>query len=107
MFSQLQDDIDLLKKGLKKSIKFLFFIITPLMVFFIVNAEDIIVVLLTDKWIESAKYLKTLSLLGIVYPLQMMNLNVLKAISLSKKFLYMTLLWNILSISFAIMTSIL
>jgi len=105
VFSQLQDDIDLLKKGLKKSIKFLFFIITPLMVFFIVNAEDIIVVLLTDKWIESAKYLKTLSLLGIVYPLQMMNLNVLKAISLSKKFLYMTLLWNILSISFAIMTS--
>ena len=35
----------------------------------------------------------------------MMNLNVLKAINLSKKFLYMTLLWDILSIVSAIMTS--
>ena len=105
VFSQLQDNIDLLKKGLKKSIKFLFFIITPLMVFFIVNAEDIIVVLLTNKWIESADYLKILSLLGIVYPLQMMNLNALKAINMSKRFLYMTLLWDISSICSAIMTS--
>ena len=105
VFSKLQDDMDLLRKGLKKSIKYLFFVITPLMVFFIVNAEDIIVILLTEKWIESAKYLKLLSLLGIIYPLQMMNLNVLKAINLSNKFLYTTLLWDILSIFSAIITS--
>ena len=70
-----------------------------------INAEDVIVILLTDKWIESATYLKLLSLLGVIYPLQMMNLNALKAINLSKKFLYMTLLWDILSISSAILTS--
>ena len=49
--------------------------------------------------------LKLLSLLGIIYPLQMMNLNVLKAINLSNKFLYTTLLWDILSIFSAIITS--
>ncbi len=105
VFSQIQDDIVLLKRGLRKSMRYLFFIITPIMVFFIFKSEEIIIFLLTDKWIESAYYLKILSFLGIIYPLQMMNLNVLKAINLSKKFLFMTLLWDSLSIFSAIITS--
>ncbi|WP_299111122.1 lipopolysaccharide biosynthesis protein [uncultured Winogradskyella sp.] len=106
VFSKLQDDIRLLKNGLKKSLTSLFFIITPLMIFFYSNAEEIILVLLTEKWIESATYLKLLCWIGVLYPIQMMNLNALKALNLSKQFLYMTLLWDILSIFSAIVTSV-
>jgi len=105
VFSQLQDDLNLLKASLKKAIVYLFLFIAPLMVFFNVCAEDIIVVLLTEKWIESAGYLKLICWIGLLYPLQMMNLNALKAINLSNKFLHMTLLWDILSIVSAIITS--
>lgn len=105
VFSKVQDDIILLKKGLKKSLKYLFCLLTPLMIFFIINAEEIIIVLLTDKWISSAPYLRLLSFLGILFPLQMMNLNVLKAIKMAKTFLYMTLIWDVLSIFSAIITS--
>ena len=105
VFSKFQDDIILLKNGLKKSLKYLFCLLTPLMIFFMVNAEEVITVLLTDKWISSAPYLRLLSLLGILYPLQMMNLNVLKAIKMAKSFLHMTLIWDVLSIFTAIITA--
>lgn len=105
VFSKLQEDMVLLRSALKKAIKYLLFIITPLMVFFIISAEDIIVVLLTDRWIESAKYLKLLSVIGILFPIQMMNLNALKAVGEAGKFMQMTLLWDLLSIVSAIVTS--
>ena len=75
------------------------------MFFFIVDAEEIITILLTERWIESAKYLKLLSVIGILFPIQMMNLNALKAVGHASKFMQFTLLWDILSILSAIITS--
>lgn len=105
VFSEIKDDTLLLRSGLKKAITYLIFIIAPLMVFFIVNAEGVITILLTEKWIESAKYLRLLGVIGILFPIQMMNINALKAVGHASKFLQITLLWNILSILSAIITS--
>lgn len=105
VFSKVQEDMLLLRTALKKAITYLLFIIAPLMVFFIVDAEEIITILLTDKWIESAKYLKILGVLGVLFPIQMMNLNALKAVGYASKFMQITLLWDILSILSAIFTS--
>jgi teichuronic acid exporter len=105
VFSEIKDDTLLLRSALKKAITYLLFIITPLMVFFIVDAEEIIAILLTERWMESAKYLKLLGVIGILFPIQMMNLNALKAVGHASKFMQITLLWDILSILSAIITS--
>ena len=105
MFSMLHSDITRIKNGLRDSQKFMFFIVTPLMVYFMVYAEEVVILLLTDKWLQSASYLKYLSILGIIYPLQMLNLTVLKSLNYARQYLLMTLLWDTLSILAAFITS--
>ena len=98
VFSKMQNDIKVLSSSLRKTISYLFFIITPVMLFLSINSEDIIILILTEKWILSSSYLKLVSILGILYPLQMMNLNVLKSIGKSNNFMISSISWDVLSI---------
>ena len=102
--SKVKNDLVSIRLTLSKSIRLLFFFICPLMIFFMLNPEEIIIFLLTEKWIESAKFLKPLSLLGILFPIQMMNLNALKSVGRISEYLKITTLWNITSIITALIT---
>lgn len=104
IFSSLQEDKKELGKALQTSILFLSFLIFPIMIFISINAEDIIIVLLTDKWLESSYYLQLICIVGIIYPLQMMNLNALKSIGLSTRYRTTVLMWDFFSIMVALLT---
>jgi O-antigen/teichoic acid export membrane protein len=73
-----QDEISTLKQAYRKTIRFSVFLHFPLMVSLIVLADPMIRFLLTDKWAQSIPYFQLLCVSGIFYPLQLLNLNILK-----------------------------
>jgi teichuronic acid exporter len=87
VFATIQDDPGRLKRGMKKALTTLALVNFPMMIGLAVIARPLVLVLLTEKWAESIPYLQLLSVLGLLYPLHVINLNLLQALGLSKLFL--------------------
>jgi O-antigen/teichoic acid export membrane protein len=76
--SPLQDDINRLRKAYKKTIGVSSFFHFPLMFGLIGIADPLIRFLMTDKWVPSISFFQLLCIVGLFYPLQVLNLNILK-----------------------------
>jgi teichuronic acid exporter len=76
--SAIQDDIARLKQAYRKTISFSVFVNFPLMLGLMVAARPIILLLLTEKWAMSIPYFQVMCLIGMLYPLDLLNLNILK-----------------------------
>ena len=87
VFSSIHDDQQRLKNGVRKALKALVFLNFPLMIGMAVVAEPLVYVLLTDKWASCIPYVKLLCVVGLMFPLHIINLNVLKAQGRSDLFL--------------------
>jgi teichuronic acid exporter len=79
VFSTIQDDEKRLKRGMKKAISFLAFVNFPLMIGILVTAKPVVLIVLTEKWAPSIPYLQLLCLVGLAYPINAINLNLLMA----------------------------
>lgn len=95
MFSVMQSDVVRLKQWLKKSLSMLAFISFPIFIGLAVVAKSLILTLLTEKWLPCAPYLQLLSLVGLMYPLHAINLNLLKALGRSDLFFRLEVLKKI------------
>lgn len=96
VFSTIQDDPVLLKRGLKKALTTLVLANFPMMIGLAVIARPLVLVLLTEKWAESIIYLQLISILGLLYPLHIINLNLLQALGRSDLFLRLEIIKKIL-----------
>jgi teichuronic acid exporter len=99
VFSSIQDDRQLLKRGLKKALILLVMINFPMMVGLMVLARPLIIILLTEKWADSIIYFQLLCLVGLLFPLQLLNVNLLEALGHSKKFLRLEIFKKILIVA--------
>ena len=79
VFSKIKDDIERLKKGLKKIIISISYISFPMMIFFIVNAAPIFDFLYPAKWEPAIPYFRYLCLVGMMVSVNTMNTNLIKA----------------------------
>jgi teichuronic acid exporter len=79
IFSAGQGDKNLLRSGLKKAIMLVMLLNIPIMIGLAVTADMVIVVLFGEKWLPAVVYLRILSLGGLLWPLHVLNLNILKA----------------------------
>ncbi len=98
VFASVQHDKDRLKRGVRKAMTTLAMINFPMMAGLAIVAEPLVVVLLTEKWLSSVPYLQLLCVVGALYPLQSINLNVLKAQGRSDLYFRLTLLKNALKV---------
>jgi O-antigen/teichoic acid export membrane protein len=96
VFSSIQDDPVRLKKGMKKALTTLVLVNFPMMIGLAVIARPLVLVLLTEKWAESIPYLQLLSFWGLLYPLHVINLNVLQALGRSELFLRLEIIKKVL-----------
>lgn len=96
VFSRIQNDKKRLKSSVIKVSKMLTVITFPLMIGFITVAHPLVEVLLTEKWLPSVLYLQLLCLIGLVYPISVINLNALNAQGRSELFLKIDLVNKIL-----------
>ncbi|MEJ5260055.1 MAG: lipopolysaccharide biosynthesis protein [Anaerohalosphaeraceae bacterium] len=91
VFSTIQKEPERVKRGLQKALMFTALIHFPLMLSLGAAARQVVLVLLTEKWAPCILYLKMLSLVGMMLPLHVLNLNVLQALGRSDLFLRLEL----------------
>jgi len=80
VFAKVQHDPPILKLGLRKTLTILAFLIFPIMVGIAAVAKPLILVLLTDKWAATIPYLKLLSVVGILFPLEWIRQQAIQAV---------------------------
>lgn len=76
VLAENKDDLIKLKANTLLILSWLSFIITPVMVLLIINADRIIIILLTKKWIASSGFLIVLCVAGIFIPINNTILNI-------------------------------
>jgi len=104
VFSILQNDTLSLKRTARKSIISLAMIFFPLMIGFAVTAQNFIVLLLTNKWLESVPYFQLLCIVNLFYPLHLINLLILKAVGRSDLFFKIEIIKKALILSAILVT---
>lgn len=98
ILSLLQDDIPRLKSTYQKMIKSIALITFVLMMIMAAIAKPLILTLIGEKWLTSVMYLQLLSFVGLMIPLQSINLNMLKVLGRSDLFLKLEIVKKIFAI---------
>jgi teichuronic acid exporter len=98
VFSTIQDDRPRICKALRRGIPIISFVLFPLMAFLMCAADSIVVVLLTEKWLPSATYMRWFPIIGMIYPIAAVQLSVVRAIGHSGLFFLMDVVKNTLAI---------
>ena len=96
LFSTIQDDPTRLKRGMKRALTTLVLVNFPMMVGLAVTARPLVLVLLTEKWAESIPYLQLYCLAMLLFPLHVINLNLLQALGRSDLFLRLEIIKKVL-----------
>lgn len=96
VFSSVQDDKPRLKRGVRKALTMLVMINFPMMIGLAIVAKPLVLLLLTEKWTPCIPYLQLLCVVGMLYPLHVINLNVLLAQGRSDLFFRLEILKKIL-----------
>ncbi len=79
VFSKIQDNKEQLKNAIRKFIQHSMFFIAPTAAIFFVIAKPFFLILLTEKWLPMVPYFQLLLIAGVIYPLHMVNIQVLSA----------------------------
>lgn len=102
--SQVQNDAKKVKEITRKSIKVSLYIIAPMMIGMAAVAENMIRLLLTDKWVSATIYLQIFCFSFILYPIHTANLNAIKAMGHSDYFLALEVIKKIMGIGILLAT---
>lgn len=78
LFANIQHDNIRLKRVYKQLMQMVVFIIAPILTILAVLAEPTFRFLFTEKWLPAVPYFQILCVTGILYPIHMYNLNILK-----------------------------
>jgi len=102
--SKEQDNMERVRDMTRRAIKTSTFIMMPLMMGLAVCAEPLIRIVLTDKWLPAAFFLRVFCFTFAFYPIHTANLNAIKAMGRSDLFLKLEVIKKIVSISALIST---
>ncbi len=72
----------------QKVVDMAFFIIAPIMMYMMIESQDIFDILLPEAWSESARYFQYMSVIGAVYCFADINMDVLKVRGKTREILY-------------------
>lgn len=94
--ASVQNDDLRLKNGFRKVIQATTYLIFPAMIFLAVMARPLFELLLNPKWLPAVLYLQLLCMEGFMYPLHVVNLNILQVKGRSDLFLYLEVVKKIM-----------
>lgn len=104
ILSRVQDDSAQLKVSALRILHASAFIAIPVNVFLLVNAEDIIRILLTEKWLEMAPLMQILCISSLAYVVSNLHFNLFKAIGRTNILFICELIKKILGIIVLLVT---
>ncbi len=98
-FSTLQDDPERLLEGMRRSTKALSFVNFPMMTLLMIIALPLITLLYGAKWETSAPYFQILCISGLIYTINTLNTNVIKALGKGKIYFIIQITKRIIGIT--------
>ena len=101
--AKFQDDTVKFKEAFKKILTTSSFVVTLMMVGLIVVAKPMILTFIGEKWLPSVPFLQWLSLVGILYPLNTINVNILNVLGRSDLYMKLQFIMQLLIIPSALM----
>ncbi|GAB1232683.1 lipopolysaccharide biosynthesis protein [Ferrigenium sp. UT4] len=105
-FSRHSEDKARLAEGLKRSQQLSMVINLPAMAVLVVLAEPLVVTLLGARWAPAVPILQVLAVAGLLWPLHVMNLSVLKAQGKARVFFWITILKKTVAIGLTLAASL-
>ncbi|MBR9921766.1 MAG: lipopolysaccharide biosynthesis protein [Bacteroidetes bacterium] len=96
LFAKIQDDDIRLKAVYKQIMQQVIFWIAPILIGSAVVGEPLFRFVFTEKWLPAVPYFQVLCIVGILYPLNSYNLNVLKVKGRSDLFLRLEVIKKVL-----------
>ncbi|MGZ8261983.1 MAG: MOP flippase family protein [Methylotenera sp.] len=100
LFSAAANDCERLKRGMVLALRGIMFINVPMMLGLMVTSDKLVPVLFGDKWAPAIPILQVLCLAGVLWPLHVINLSVLKALGHSHLFFRLEVIKKILGTLF-------
>ncbi|MBO5253200.1 MAG: lipopolysaccharide biosynthesis protein [Clostridia bacterium] len=97
--SELQDDPEMVKKLTRRSMKTCSYIMWPMMLGLAACAEPLIRLLLTEKWLPAVPYMQIICLTFGMFPINVSNLEAIKAMGRSDLFLKLEIVKKIVALS--------
>lgn len=102
--SKEQEHKEKVKAMTRRAIKTSVFIISPLMMGLAFTSNNVIKILLTDKWLPTLPYLCIFCITFMFYPIHTANLNAIKAMGRSDLFLKLEIIKKIMGIILLLIT---
>lgn len=84
VFSHMQDDIENLKNAMKKFLQQILFITFPVILSLLVVARPFVILLLTEKWSSMIPFLELFCIIGVIFPLNAINVQTIIALGYSR-----------------------
>lgn len=97
--SKVKDDVVVIRDMTRNSIKLSVFIMAPIMLGLAAISDNLVTVLLTDKWLDCVPYFKVFCVVYMFYPIHTANLNAIKAMGRSDLFLKLEIMKKIVGIA--------
>ncbi len=98
VFSKMQNEPARLGRAVKRILSLVMFFNIHAMTIMVIVAKPMIACLLGSKWLDATVYLQLLALVGIMYPVHLINVQVLSSMGRSDLFLKIEVLKKIFSI---------
>lgn len=96
VLSQIQDNTQRLRDAYRRMLRLSAFIVFPVMMGMAALAKPLVIVLVTEKWLECVPYLQLICLASMLYPIHAINLNLLQVKGRSDLFLRLEIIKKIL-----------
>ena len=99
VLAKMQENKFELKNGARKFLKYTMFITVPIMVTLIVVAKPFVLLMLTEKWAPMTPYIQLLCIVGLLFPIHLINVKLLQAQGRSNLNFKIAAIKNLLRIS--------
>ena len=99
VLSKVVDDNERQLRVFRKMLRFTAFVAAPLMLGLSLVSKELIIVFITDKWIESSRMLQVLAIWGVFMPLQSMFTHLLISRGKASTFMWCTIIQGALTLS--------
>lgn len=105
VLSNSQDDLLRMKNIGKRMLTINFYIVAPILFGIMAISDNMIVLLLTEKWLPVLPYLKIMCIVYLIYPIDLCNLNIIKSLGRSDIFLKLEIIKKIIGLIILIVSS--
>lgn len=99
LFCSVHDDRELMRRGMAKAIALMMFVNLPIMLGMAAVSGNLVWVVLGPRWMPCVPYLQALCLVGVWWPMHVINLTAIKSIGRSDLFFRLEVIKKVLWVS--------